>query len=80
MDTLFRAALSDRIVEARKAMARLSEIDPTLRLDNLPRAAAPFRRPEDLARFTEGPRKAGCRDNRGVRRGDLTSAAGTNVV
>src|SRR6516165_3094598 len=52
-------ALSDRIVEARGAMARLREIDPTLRLANLARVAAPFRRPEDLARFTEGLRKAG---------------------
>jgi adenylate cyclase len=52
-------ALSDRIVEAREAMARLREIDPTLRLANLARVAAPFRRPEDLARFTEGLRKAG---------------------
>jgi tetratricopeptide (TPR) repeat protein len=52
-------ALSDRMVEAREAMARLREIDPTLRLANLARVAAPFRRPEDLARFTEGLRKAG---------------------
>jgi adenylate cyclase len=50
-------ALSDRIVEAREAMARLREIDPTLRLGNL--ATPPFRRPEDLARWTEGLRKAG---------------------
>jgi TolB-like protein/class 3 adenylate cyclase len=52
-------ALSDRMVEARKAMARLREIDPALRLSNLERVAPPFRRPVDLARFTEGLRKAG---------------------
>jgi tetratricopeptide (TPR) repeat protein len=52
-------ALSDRIVEAREAMTRLREIDPGLRLSNLARVAPPFRRPEDLARFTEGLRKAG---------------------
>jgi adenylate cyclase len=52
-------AQSDRIVEARDAMARLREIDPGLRLSNLARVAPPFRRPEDLARFTEGLRKAG---------------------
>ena len=39
-------ALSDRIVEAREAMARLREIDPTLRLSNLERVAPPLRRPE----------------------------------
>jgi len=52
-------ALSDRIVEAREAMTRLREIDPALRLSNLARATPPFRRPEDLARWTEGLRKAG---------------------
>ena len=52
-------ALSDRIVEAREAMARLRELDPALRLSNLARLAPPFRRPEDLACWTEGLRKAG---------------------
>ena len=52
-------ALSDRIVEARKAMTQLREIDPGLRLSNLARLSLPFRRPEDLARWTEGLRKAG---------------------
>jgi Flp pilus assembly protein TadD len=52
-------ALSDRIVEAREAMTRLRELDPALRLSNLARVAPPFRRPEDLARWTEGLRKAG---------------------
>ncbi len=52
-------ALSDLMAEAREAMARLREIDPALRLSNLARVASPFRRPEDLARYTEGLRKAG---------------------
>jgi hypothetical protein len=52
-------ALSERIAEAREAIARLREIDPGLRLSNLARVALPFRRPEDLARWTEGLRKAG---------------------
>jgi adenylate cyclase len=52
-------ALSDRIVAAREAMTRLRELDPALRLSNLPRLAPPFRRPEDLARWTEGLHKAG---------------------
>jgi adenylate cyclase len=52
-------ALWDRMVEARDAMARLREIDPTLRLSNLERVAPPLRRPEDRARFIDGLRKAG---------------------
>jgi tetratricopeptide (TPR) repeat protein len=52
-------ALSDRIVEAREAMTRLREIDPGLRLSNLARVAPPFRRPEDVARYEDGLRKAG---------------------
>ena len=52
-------ALSDRIVEAREAMARLREIDATLRLSNLERVAPPLRRPEDRARFADGLRRAG---------------------
>jgi hypothetical protein len=40
-------------------MARLREIDPGLRLSNLAGLAPPFRQPEDLARWTEGLRKAG---------------------
>jgi adenylate cyclase len=52
-------ALSDRIVEAREAMARLREFDPALRLSNLERVAPPFRRPEDRARYADGLRRAG---------------------
>jgi TolB-like protein len=52
-------ALSDRIVEAREAMARLREFDPTLRLSNLESVAPPFRRPEDRARYADGLRRAG---------------------
>ncbi len=52
-------ALSDRIIEARQAMARLREFDPTLRLSNLERVAPPCRRPEDRARYADGLRRAG---------------------
>jgi TolB-like protein len=52
-------ALSDRMVEARAAMARLREVDPALRLGNLDRVAPPVRRAEDRVRFIEGLRKAG---------------------
>ena len=51
--------LSDRMVEARAAMARLREVDPALTLSNLDRVAPPFRRPEDRERYTESLRKAG---------------------
>jgi hypothetical protein len=52
-------ALSDRMVEARAAMACLREVDPALRLGNLDRVAPPFRRAEDRERYTESLRKAG---------------------
>ena len=52
-------ALSDRMVEARAAMACLREVDPALRLSNLDRVAPPLRRPEDRERYTESLRKAG---------------------
>jgi len=51
--------LSDRMVEARAAIARLREVDPALRLSNLDRVAPPFQRPEDRERYTESLRKAG---------------------
>jgi TolB-like protein len=51
-------ALAGRLDQAHKAMARLREIDPTLRVSRL-RHLVPFRRPEDLAIYEEGLRKAG---------------------
>jgi len=51
-------ALAGRLDQAQKAMARLRQIDPTLRVSNL-RDVLPHRRPEDFARFEEGLRKAG---------------------
>ena len=52
-------ALSDRMVEARAAIACLREVDPALRLGNVDRVAPPLRRVEDRIRFTESLRKAG---------------------
>jgi TolB-like protein len=52
-------ALSDRMVEARAAMACLREVDPVLRLSNVERVAPPLRRAEDRVRFLESLRKAG---------------------
>ena len=51
-------ALAGRLAEARKIMARLRELDPTLRVSNL-KDWVPLRRPEDLARLQDGLRKAG---------------------
>jgi len=51
-------ALAGRSPEAEKAMARLRQLEPALRLSNL-RNLGPIRRPEDHARWSEGLRKAG---------------------
>jgi adenylate cyclase len=51
-------ALSDRMVEARAAMACLREVDPALRLGNLDRVVGPHRR-ANFARYEDGLRKAG---------------------
>ncbi len=51
-------ALAGRLDQAQKAMARLRQIDPALRVSDI-RHMFPFRRPEDIARYEEGLRKAG---------------------
>ena len=51
-------ALAGKPAEAEKAMARLRQINPALRVSNL-KNMLPIRRPEDLARLAEGLRKAG---------------------
>jgi TolB-like protein/class 3 adenylate cyclase len=51
-------ALTGRIAEAQKIMDRLRELDPALRVSNL-KDYIPLRRPEDLASFEDGLRKAG---------------------
>ena len=51
-------ALAGRLDQAQKAAARLRQIDPTFRVSDF-RRMFPFRRPEDLARYEEGLRKAG---------------------
>jgi TolB-like protein len=52
------SALAGRLAEAEKAMARLRELDPAMRITNV-REWAPLRRPEDFARLEDGLRKAG---------------------
>ena len=51
-------ALAGRLDQAQKAAVRLRQIDPTFRVSDF-RRMFPFRRPEDIARFEEGLRKAG---------------------
>ncbi|MGE3773729.1 MAG: winged helix-turn-helix domain-containing tetratricopeptide repeat protein [Gammaproteobacteria bacterium] len=51
-------ALAGRAEEARRAMAHLRQLDPTLRTSNLT-DYLPIRRPQDLAVLSEGLRRAG---------------------
>jgi TolB-like protein len=51
-------ALAGKLPEAEKAMGRLRQLDPALRLSNL-KDLLPFRRPQDFDRWAEGLRKAG---------------------
>jgi hypothetical protein len=52
------SGLAGRLSDAQKSIARLRDLDPALRLANV-KDWAPFRRPEDLARFENGLQKAG---------------------
>ena len=51
-------ALAGRMDEARRAMEHVRRIDPTLRISNVEDWVV-LRRPEDLATFVEGLRRAG---------------------
>jgi adenylate cyclase len=51
--------LAGRLEQAQKALARLRQLDPARRVSNLRDAMGPYRRPEDVARYEEGLRKAG---------------------
>jgi hypothetical protein len=51
-------ALAGRTDEGRRAMKQLRELDPTLRISNLG-DWLPIHRPQDLATFSDGLRKAG---------------------
>jgi len=53
------SALTGRLVEAQKFMARLHRVDPAFRISNVADVVLPLRRPEDFARLVEGLRKAG---------------------
>jgi TolB-like protein len=52
------SALSGRLDEAKKALARVRRLDPELRISNLKDRVGPYK-PEDLARFAQGLRLAG---------------------
>jgi tetratricopeptide (TPR) repeat protein len=52
-------AMAGRLEQAHKAVARLRELSPTLRLSNLKDVLGPYRRAEDIARYEEGLRQAG---------------------
>ncbi|QIG46566.1 adenylate/guanylate cyclase domain-containing protein [Nordella sp. HKS 07] len=52
------SALAGRIADARRAMGRVHQLDPSLNASNL-QFLFPLRRPEDLARLAEGLRLAG---------------------
>ena len=52
------AALAGQLEEAEKAMVRLRQIDPELRISNVKYVIGPFRE-EDFAKWADGLRKAG---------------------
>ena len=52
-------AMAGRPEQAHQAVARLRQLNPTLRVSTLKDVVGPFRRAEDLSRFEEGLRQAG---------------------
>jgi tetratricopeptide (TPR) repeat protein len=52
-------AMAGRLEQAHKAMARLRQLNPALRVSNLKNLVGPHQHSEDLARFGEGLRRAG---------------------
>jgi TolB-like protein/tetratricopeptide (TPR) repeat protein len=52
-------AMAGRPEQAQKAVARLRQLNPALRVSTLKNALGPYRRAEDLSRLEEGLRRAG---------------------
>jgi len=52
-------AIAGRLEQAQKAMARLRQLNPALRISNLKDVLGPYQRAEDFARYAEGLRRAG---------------------
>jgi tetratricopeptide (TPR) repeat protein len=55
-------AMAGRPEQAAKAVSRLRQLNPTLRVSNLKDVLGPYRRAEDLSRYEEGLRQAGLPD------------------
>jgi tetratricopeptide (TPR) repeat protein len=52
-------AMAGRPEQAHKAVARLQQLNPALRVSSFKDVAGPYRRAEDLSRYEEGLRRAG---------------------
>jgi hypothetical protein len=52
-------AMAGRPEQAHKAVARLRQLNPKLRVSSLKDVLGPYRRAEDLSRYEEGLRQAG---------------------
>jgi len=52
-------AMAGKPQQAQKAVARLQQLSPTLRVSNFKDVLGPYRRAEDLSRYEEGLRRAG---------------------
>jgi tetratricopeptide (TPR) repeat protein len=52
-------AMAGRPEQAHKAMARLRQLNPALRISNLKDVLGPYQNAEDLAQYGEGLRQAG---------------------
>jgi adenylate cyclase len=52
-------AMAGRLEQAHKTVAKLRQLNPTLRVSNLKDVLGPYRRAEDLSRYEEGLRQAG---------------------
>jgi TolB-like protein len=53
------SAMAGRPEQAHKAMARLRQLNPALRVSNLKDVGGPYQRAEDVSRYEEGLRQAG---------------------
>jgi len=52
-------AMAGRPEQAHKAVARLQQLNPALRVSSLKDVVGPYRHAEDLSRYEEGLRQAG---------------------